>query len=263
MRSIWSLTLPAMGPCRIVDIRKTFASPTPTIAVAFDASDNSVIGLNAATGERIWSAAGIISRSEQDGTLFVPRRIDWLDTHENKSAFNAPFIYCNYAGVSRVRRGVSQDLALGSLNTGSVRVVPQPLGAHAIPNRPQVDVRWYRELPWARESISVLELGWNIVWLLLLALCMIVLPIAFVFRIVRRRQYGLNTLLCLPVIAGFFLASVLIDIPIAEDVHTMSERLSVAAAFAPLVLAIGVMSSWATSGRWRRVCSHGWWGRYL
>ena len=76
------------------------AKRLPSLAVARDASDNSVLGFDAATGRRVWSCPGVIFRG--DGVYFVPRQVALLD----EEATTSPHVYYSYGAVSRCRQAV-------------------------------------------------------------------------------------------------------------------------------------------------------------
>jgi hypothetical protein len=93
---LWTQPLGYEGQHRI------FARGThepPVVAVARDGTDNSVLGFDTATGERVWFCPGAIWRS--DGVYMIPRQIALLDQQAA-----APHVYYSYNEVSRCRQAL-------------------------------------------------------------------------------------------------------------------------------------------------------------
>lgn len=252
---LWTHTLDSLGLQRVLGLQPASETGPPVMAIGRDASDNSVLGIDLATGERIWTVAGIISRFA-DGAFMVPTQLQWLNRSGESSAGTAPLIYFSYASVSRVRSGAASPAHLASnrslVPSGDRAAASTTSSTFLAPTRWQPDERWSRDLPWTLPKISLPELLWNLAWLMLLSALLIVVPVYFVYLVVRR-QFKLKSLLGLPVVAGLFLMAMFIKIPIAEDIHTFGERLAMALFYAPLVGLTGLVIHWIVNRRWRRI----------
>ncbi len=256
MSPLWTYSLGSSGPYRVLGIQTKDRSAPPIAAIGYNATDNSVVGIDLSTGQRMWSVAGVISRFA-DGTYSVPRQLEWLNDFTNTSTNANPFIYTSYDSVSRVRCGavstgahdMGEQPSMGNRIGGNSSVATPSRGW---PIREHADERWARALPWVVETISLAELMWNIAWLMLLSALLIVIPVVFLYRLVRR-QFSLQSLLGLPIAAGLISLGILMEVPIAEDVHTLGERLGMATIYTPLVGSIGFVISWMMRRRWRRV----------
>ncbi|QDV25264.1 serine/threonine protein kinase [Aureliella helgolandensis] len=252
-RPRWTYSLPSIGPHRVLGIKPADGIEPAVIAIGCDASDNSVLGISLATGERVWSVAGVIAQFD-GGAYLAPRRLDWLNEFTKSSAIDRPYIYCSYDSVSRVRSGEAPSMANRLEPTRDLgrQVAAGNIGSPRI--RQHVDERWARDLPWVSTTITYRELFWNIAWLMSLSALLVVIPLYFLYHIVRR-QFSLHLLLGLPVVASLFLMAILMKIPIAEDVHTLGERFGMAAIYAPLVASLGLVVSWGFGRRWRRLAA--------
>ncbi len=254
-RPLWTHTLDSLGLQRVLGLQAASETDPPVMAIGRDASDNSVLGIDLSTGQRLWTVAGIISRFA-DGDFSVPTRTQWLNCTSDSAVTTVPHVYFSYGSVSRVRCGAAspaaQDLSQSAGPGGNLSADSITSNAFQALTRRQPDERWMRDLPWALHPISLAELLWNLAWLMLLSALLIVVPIYSVYLIVRR-QFSLKRLLGLPVVAGLFLLAMLVKVPIAEDVHTLGERLVMALIYAPLVVSIGWVVSWVLGRRWRRV----------
>ena len=92
-----------------------------------------------------------------------------------------------------------------------------------------------------------------ILWSLLFALLLVVLPIGFLVRLLMVRRFSLRTLLVFPVVAVLFLTACLIKVPIEREFDGTVARLSMGLLFSPVVVAVGLTLVWLTRGQWRRI----------
>ncbi len=103
----------------------------------------------------------------------------------------------------------------------------------------RMDSRWQRPLPWAVEweyasqgIVSFLLLG------CFFALTMVVLPAATMMLALKRRQFGLRTLLVMPLLVSIFFFASLVPVPSEHDFRSVTGRLMIGVSFAVPMFAI-------------------------
>ena len=176
---------------------------------------------------------------------------------EGKSSL--PHIYSSYGSVSRCRQAIPTPGSERIANSSSVISVVNhrnPSGSNsalAPPYSPGNDDRWARDLPWVERHSSPQETAKLILWSLVFALLLVVLPIGFVVRLLIVRRFGLRTLLVFPVVAVLFLTACLIKVPIEREFDGTIARLLMGLLFSPVVVAIGLTLVWLTRGQWHRI----------
>lgn len=253
----WTQPMGYEGQHRILGILSQDAKPSPVVAVARDGTDNSVLGFDAATGRRVWSCPGVISRDAGDGTYMVPQHVALLDGN-----IAPPHVYYNYGAVSRCRQAISTpgmesqpDSYVSLVASVAVDRLPGSGPSFAPTKRYSVrnDERWARDLPWVEHRAPVKEIATLILWSVVFAILLVVLPVGCLVRLVMLRRFGLRTLMTVPIVAGVFLTASLIKTPIERDFDGLVARLSMGFMFSPVVIAIGSIGVWSARGRWRRV----------
>ena len=230
---------------RILGIASATSSSRAVIAYLPESSDNTVLGIDAATGKQVWICPGPIPR-DNDNTYILANQLAVLGGGERE----LPFVYCAYAAVARCRQAAAPQETLTLAASGSVHGVT---AVPAVLQPPDRDPRWQRNLPWAYEHFSWRQGATFIVWGLFFSTFLIVIPAGYVARLVWLRRFGLRTLLVLPIIAGCFLTAALLKAPLDNDFATVFGRLSIGLILAPAAVGIGLLVWWSISGQWRRV----------
>ena len=181
-RPLWTHTLDYLGPQRVLGLQAASETGPPVMAIGRDASDNSVLGIDLSTGQRLWTVAGIISRFA-DGAYSVPTQTQWLNCTSDAAVNTVPHVYFSYGSVSRVRCGAAspaaQDISQSARPDGNQSAASTTPSIFQASTRWQPDERWLRDLPWALPKISLPELLWNLTWLMLLSALLIVVPICY------------------------------------------------------------------------------------
>ena len=258
---LWTQSLGSWGQHRILGIQSRGEKRSPVVAVARDANDNSVVGYDAASGRRVWSCPGVISRDAGDGTYLIPSQVALLDKESV-----SPHVYYKYNAVSRCRRALSLpalELAQEPARTTNVSSVISPAqdrGARsgvsfvrADRYSARNDDRWARDLPWVEHRSPIKELVTFVLWSLVFALLLVVIPTACLVRLVMLRRFGLRMLLTMPVVAGLFVTAWLVKTPIEGEFDRLVPRLWVGFAFSPVVVAVGLTFIWSVKRQWRRI----------
>ena len=241
-RDLWSRSLNTTGQ-RIIDVASRKGQP-PLIAVALDASDNSVTGLDAKTGGREWACGGPILRDETGSSYLVPQQMALLD-----SAAKTPHVYFGYSSVARVRQAALDD---ESLPAEAVLAV----AGQASPNLAGInqDPRWARDLPWVESDLQSRRAVAFVGWAMFFGLMLFVIPGGYLLRIVMLRRFSLRMLLLLPLVAGLMITAALLRTSLmGNEFHQLLERVWVGAVFAAPVIGIGLVAWWLATGQWRRV----------
>jgi hypothetical protein len=229
---LWTRQIGYAGQQRILDVL-TKDGASPVVVVAGDATDNSVQGIDAADGKLAWSCPGPIPRDPKDGVYLMPSHIALLDAGQQAP----PRVYYAYSNVSRVRQAKGE-------------VVPRERLAFAsVP-----DQRWQRDLPWARHTISWQSEAKFISWSLAFSAFLVVLPAGYLGYLIWRRRFTLQTLLCLPVVAGLFLTFALMKPPFPDsDFRNFSARLMIGLFLAPAIIGLALLAWWSIRRRWRPI----------
>jgi hypothetical protein len=243
-KPLWRVAIDQSEQKRFLGVLPGGEKQAPVLVVARDATDNSVLGFNAATGKRVWTSPGLISRDGGDGTYHVARQVALLDS----SAKGPPSVYYNYGAVSRRRQSAPPSTVVerGQLEARGVSIAAARIAA----NSP--DDRWQRELPWADFRTQFRDGAIVVLWSLLFATFLVVLPGWYVARLVIVRRFSLRMLLTLPLVAGLFLTVWLIKSSTLRDYPGLLPRLSFGLAFAPVVISLGLLVWWLSKGHWRR-----------
>jgi outer membrane protein assembly factor BamB/predicted Ser/Thr protein kinase len=255
---LWTHPLEGMGQRQILKVEPRLEGQSPVIVLAADPTDNSVLGIEASSGKRIWTCPGPIPRDLTDGVYLVPQQIELLGARSGEMPLVAytlsMVVDCQQAAQSIEVQDTATTAASGPNGVGSRSFAPRGVTV-ASPRLAGVssDPRWKRDLPWRSE----LETGWVpivrfIGWAMFFSLTLVVIPGVYLVRLVIVRRFGLQTLLALPVIAGIVLTAALVDAPADNDFKNLGARLAIGLLFSPPVVGIGLLVWWLATGRWRR-----------
>jgi outer membrane protein assembly factor BamB len=251
--ALWKRPLGTIGQQQILKIEPPSGKRPPVIVLVTDPTDNSVLGIDAATGRTVWSCPGPNSRDPGDGVYMVPSRIALLGARPEET----PLVYYAMGFVAECRqavRALAEDRPGTQAHGGAVSLASRGVAvATAKVDGLDLDSRWQRDLPWRSE----LELGGGRVagfigWGTFFSLTLVVIPVGYTLRLIIQRRFSLQALLVLPVVAGIFLTAALIQGPAESHLQGLVPRLISATGFAPPVVGLGLLVWWLARGRWKR-----------
>jgi hypothetical protein len=207
------------------------------IVVLGGGRDYSVRGVDAATGSFVWTCVGpsppSLSINEQTATLLNPPRKDV-----------PPHALYRFQSQALVRRGVRIQAPSGDWLAFARPATRTPI-TH--------DPRQLRPLPWAPQEFERQEMPKLAAWAVFYGITLAAIPMAFVGWMVRRRQWGMKTLLLAPAVVGLAMLAFLIS-PEDNDFHSGANKFLVAFLGAgPPMFALATLAVWLSQGRWRRV----------
>ncbi len=246
--SLWSRKFGSIGQQDILEILPQGPKNSPVIVFGMDPTDNSVLGIDAATGRTLWSSPGPITRDAAGEVYMVPKERALLGQRPGAP----PLICYAFGSVSECRQAVPR------VDTSSERIGTESdfksMGIAPVNRQASLsDNRWLRELPWKTQFDSAGErLTEFALWGMTFAATMVVLPFGYMTYLISRRQFGLRSFLGLPIVVGvLFLASVL-PAPADNDFRTTLSRWMVGIGFTPPLLGICLLAYWWIKGlRWR------------
>ncbi|MFO0906504.1 MAG: protein kinase [Pirellulales bacterium] len=216
------------------------------LAALREPGDNTVLGIEAPTGRVVWSCPGPLLREAQGNMLL--RRIEPLNQDPNALPhylFQAEQLaICRQAAL--VDAGVIRDVAL---RTPAVR---------AFPKSPRRDSRWGRYLPWHIDSGNMGEVFQILFAAALLSLLLVVAPLAYLQRLVRRGRWSLRSMFIPPLFVGvMFLVSTVRPplgvLPSGEVAPGPGLRWFIALVAAPAVIFGLRLLIWSCRWQWKRV----------
>jgi serine/threonine protein kinase/outer membrane protein assembly factor BamB len=235
-RVIWERDLGAMSQPSILAMHSSPLTNGIEIVVAKGATDNSVFGIEAATGAIRWSCPGPITRDLDDGVYYTPHQISFLRNSSNQP----PLVAYSTDQLSECRQAVFRQTFGGPM--GELSSAPPSFSR--LPARIQTahkDQRWLRNLPWAAEfSSSPRRIINFVLGGLFFASTLVVIPVVTVIFLLWHRQFGLRSMLVLPLVAGLVLSAALVTGPSDNDFRGVTNRLLTGLAFSPPVVAIGL-----------------------
>ncbi|WP_442482223.1 protein kinase domain-containing protein [Aeoliella sp. SH292] len=243
-KPIWSRKFGDAGYFELLDIQSRGTAETPLLAVATPGSDNRVFGIDAATGNTVWTCPGPIPRAEEPGVYMKPNIVSLLGAPENQT----PLVYYAYEFVGDCRQA-TLAVSDGQSTRG---IVPVALVTAAA----DYDPRMLRDLPWH----VGLDEAWPrlltfMAWSGLYAMTLVILPMGMMAWMIVRRRFSLQTLLWLPVMTLIVLTVAMIQPTSDYEFGSFINRLSIALFASPAVLALMLLGWWFTVGQWRRAAA--------
>jgi outer membrane protein assembly factor BamB len=203
----------------------------PQLVIRGRSGTNSLHGLSVASGALCWTIVGPRASTEAPGTLLRP------------SGDSPPLAYFAFPGVALVRQGTVMNG--GELKFPSAINVTQTAVASATQ-----DPRLLRPLPWTPQDYDVVALPRFVAWTAFYGVVLLAVPMLYIRHLIRRKQWGLKTMLLLPVVAGIFLMGVIINGP-DNDFQALPNKLMVATVMAgPPMFALYQLARWIAQGRW-------------
>lgn len=245
--SRWTRELGGRDPAvdaRVIGLGMQADSP-PVLHLRFGSGDNRLEGIDAWTGATTWTCRGPTPRNRHgwihvdtiavlDQTREVPSRIFFQHGHVAQS---------RQASLPRIspRRGVAK-VALTRAQP-SLRVASN-------------DPRLLRQLPWNHgidELVEAAATYW--IWASFYCLTLVLLPAAALWAISWRRQWGLRTLVFLPVAAAIFLVGYGTNGPQPIVLNTW-QKIIIGVGFVPILISLASYACWLVTRQWRAVR---WW----
>jgi hypothetical protein len=213
-------------------------SASGRIVVMGGSRDYSLRGVEPATGRFEWTCVGPVPASlhatEQTAVLLNSPRTE-LPPHA---------IY-QYQDQSLVRRGLPLSGALSDWRTFAR---PAPTLA-----TDDYDPRLLRPLPWTPQDYELREMPALLGWAVFYGVTLAAIPVLTAGWMIRRRQWGLTTMLMLPVVVGIVLTAAMTT-PENLDLRSLSNKVLFAFfAAGPVIFALAKFAIWLWQGRWRRV----------
>lgn len=209
------------------------------VALVGPGTDNSVEGLDLATGKLIWTSPGPITR-DNDGTYLTPQSIEVLE------GTDVPWVYYALQAEAFCQRAVA--IKDSAKDAREPRVLKTKEVAERNARTRQASMRWKRTLPWA-VAFGDQRFSWKILGLgVLFAASLVVAPGWYVGRILLKRQFSLKMLLLLPVVVGLVLATATMTLPNMVEFRNLSQRWGMGIAFSPIVVGLlflgGLFVNW-------------------
>ncbi len=197
---------------------------------------SSMRGLDPATGETRWTCVGPgAAQLLNPPTTDVP-----------------PHAFFQYGGQSLVRRGILTWPQASSLpiKADAWRTFARPQ-ATLTPN--DDDPRLLRPLPWMLTDRDLHSAGQMTAWAAFYGLTLAAVPVLFVGWLIRRRRWGMNVMLMLPVVVGIVMLGLLISFD-DSDIRPLLSKLDVAyVGTGPVMFTLVLLATWLRQGRRRRV----------
>lgn len=212
------------------------------IVVMGGGGDHSLRGVDARSGRFAWLCVG-----PSAGGLNAALDPPWLLSAPAPDL--PPCAVYQFRTVAILRRGTDATEPAAAVAPGAGsrwRAIAAPTLAPAA-----ADPRLRRPLPWRPQDHELASLLRDLGWFAFYGLTLAVVPLAYLGRLVRRRQWTLNTLLLAPAVAGVALVGVLLE-PGGGPSHPLPDKLLGAFLFAgPVILGLATLARWIWQGRWR------------
>lgn len=234
-KPIWKHAISSAGYFRLFLRSGNGAQAFPSqVTLVGPGTDNSVEGLDLATGKLVWTSPGPITRDD-DGTYLTPQAIEVLEGTE------VPWVYYALRAEAFCQRAVA--VKSSAKDTTKPRVLKSRVIAERNARTKQASLRWKRTLPWA-VSFHEQRFSWRILGLgMLFAATLVVAPGWYVGRILLKRQFSLKMLLLLPVVVGLVLATAMMTLPNMVEFRNLSQRWGMGIAFSPVVVGLLFLGS--------------------
>ncbi len=151
-RPVWQSKFGALQQAGVLDVRTQGIGESTELVVAMGPTDNSVFGIDARTGEKLWGCPGPIARDADGGIYIAPQRITWLGNRPG----HAPLVAYSLQHESECR----QAILTGQNMTAKSSVHLATLGVDIVPARIDpslMDSRWQRHYrgPWKPNTFEM------------------------------------------------------------------------------------------------------------
>jgi predicted Ser/Thr protein kinase len=200
------------------------------LVVAGGIGDNSLRGLDPLTGETRWTCIGpgASNKSVEASLLNAP------------SAELPPLGLFDFDSTMLVRQATTPALGFSAWQSwGRVQAITTPATD---------DSRLRRPLPWVPAAHSLDDLEQVIGWTLFYAITLAVIPFLFLYWTISHRQWGLKTLLVLPVVVSNMMLAALIS-PTSRELMQWEAKLAVVLFTIPVLVTTLLFINWYRSGK--------------
>jgi len=195
-------------------------------------------GIEPATGALAWTCVGPTS----PGLRLAAQSVALLNAPQTQVP---PHALYQYRGQTYVRRGVDRS---GAAAAWQAFARPPSILAPA-----GLDPRLIRPLPWKPEDYQLRQWPPFVAWAAFYGITLAALPVLLLGWMIRRRRWGLKTVLMLPLVAGLVLLAVRVH-PADREFQSLASKLGLAYFGAgPVIGAAVACGAWLRQGRWRRV----------
>ncbi|MDX1926064.1 MAG: protein kinase [Pirellulaceae bacterium] len=246
---IWKKKLTSTFQNEILALLPASQAFPPLLVVQTDATQNKLLGINAETGKEVWCCAGPIGRLADLTSFTPPKEVALLGGKPEE----LPLVCFQFDSISDCRQAF---LSKPVEATGDGELAFRAAVGSKVPAASgglKDDPRWKRPLPWSIDcALNTNQLSY-FAGGIFFALTLIVVPAGYVGVMLVRRRHQLSYLLLLPVVAALFLQAVTITGPDDYTLGTFLGRLGTAVFFAPAVVGLILLVTWAASRKWRRV----------
>ncbi len=273
---LWHLPVKTMGWTQILGVTERARmddgadkglrlSSAPTVIVQAGRDRNSVYGIDAATGDYLWTSVGpAMPPSLHDeppaNLLNVP------------SELMPPHVSFQFQSQVLTRRGVLVGRSLSESDAKTRMPLPAGPNSHTrfaferplsswqtFSRRDRIipalteDPRLLRPLPWKPADYELERMPSFIGWCAFYGITLAVVPVTCLFFALRRRQWSLRLMLTWAPAAAIVTLGI-ISVGPGRDFETFTSKLIVAYFVAgPVFLTIIVFGRWLTLGRWRGI----------
>jgi hypothetical protein len=214
------------------------------VALRQSAGDNSMVGLDGATGQPRWVCPG--PTPQRDGANIALDGVALLDGGGD----GPPRIFYRFGAVSMAR----QAAAIVESGDTAVASSAPPLAAMIARGH---DPRFLRPLPWLsppREGANLWHMVRAALWSAVLCMALMVLPGSLLWRMVVCRRWGVWTMMALPLVVAISIAFLLTPVPLMPHYH---QKYQAASAAFPILLLLWLLVRWTIQARWRRLAVWG------
>lgn len=212
-------------------------SASGRIVVLGGGRDYSLRGVDPATGRFAWTCVGPTSPQLRP----VPETAVLLSGPHGAAP---PHALYQFQGQALVRRGMSLLAPSAAWRTFARPAATLRPAEH--------DPRLLRPLPWKPHEHERREIPAFLAWGAFYGVALAAIPVLFVGWTIRRRRWGMKTMLLAPVVAGMTLAAMFVS-PEDRDFHSPWNKLLVAFLGAgPVLFAVATLARWLYQGRRRR-----------
>ena len=222
----------------ILDVAPAAEDRPPVVAVR---RENAVYGLSATSGRELWSCEEGRYRIGQGWMIPKITLLTGADRRE------PPRVVSEFPNeVTVCRQAILTD---ANSPYALARAAPRIAGSGD-------DPRLVRPLPWIGEIRGEIRAGLitEILWGTLLLGVLVALPAAIVWRMVRKRRWGLRTMLLLPVVVAIGVTLLATDLPLLEVYESSLEgKLELMMSALPGVVFAALVIHSAYRKRWRRL----------
>lgn len=227
---------------RILEARGATNDQAGEIVAIRTLGDNSVVGLDAATGKENWVVAAPIPRDRRN--YVSPQTITRLNIDPRS---RTPLVFFQYNQVSHNRLAFQygdKSVGLGKSLSKVTKSESKILAAR--------DPRLARGLPWELNLGRLSTIFETVLNSFMYGIAIILLPAAYLGWLIKYRRWGLRTLLMLPAIIAFAILIATKNLFGFSELTTMERCMHGFLASPPLIMT-AIVGVWIVQKRWQRI----------